>query len=373
MPKSRVLKQKGPGPGSLKIGGVIQENVQQIGRLLASTGFKLDKYQPHITGEREIKSLTKLVLLGRDPRGQRVVIKASNVAGEKKRIKLEREIRQELEKLSRILHNPSIPGELYFGEKEGFLFFVTTFINQPKIFVAHSLKEQFEMAKRAIESYEPIQVKDLQKIIGKKSVACPVFDAANYRSSLNKQINFIVKSYQDKELVRTLLAVRKLFNQNAALISKYCNHLTHTDFCPHNFRVLNKKIHLLDYNAINFANRFEGWARLANYMVIHNPALEGKVISHLKKSRTQEERECFKLLRLYKTVFLITYYVKISNQVTGQLLKLTKLRVNFWHNLLKKLLENKTLTKAELNEYLNQRDKLRSGEEKKRQCEFAVA
>lgn len=349
----------------------INQTVRTAERILESLGFKLDSYQPHISGERQIKSLTKLILIGQNQNGQRVVIKTSRTASEKKRVGLERQIRQELEQLSKTVRGLLIPREVYYGQKNSFIFFITEFIEQPKIFVAHNLKEQFAMIKSAIESQEAVKGKTFPKLTGGR--ACPIFTEKKYLAELNRQINFINKNCRDKKLRQTLAITRKLFQNKMGLVAKYCGYLTHDDFCPHNFRVNNGQIHFLDYTAAHFGNKYITWARLLNYMTLHSPKLEQLILADFKKNRSGEDLECLRILRIYKTVFLIMYYVKISNKTAGRLLSLTRIRINFWHNFLQKLLENRPLSRAELSRYLKQRNGLRSPEEKKRQKEFAVA
>ena len=343
-----------------------------MGRILNSLGFALAAYQPHITGERKIKSLTKLVLIGQDQKGQKVIIKTSRAAIEKKKISLERKIRQELEQLSQTVKDLLIPKEVYFGSKKGFLFFITEFVDQPKVFVAHSLKEQFEMIKKAVESQEAVNRQSFHMITGNGSV-CPIFTEKEYWNELKRQIDFINKNYSNLGLRQTLAAAQKIFREKMPLIAKYCGYLIHEDFCPHNFRVNNGQLHFLDYTAANFGNKYITWARLLNYMTLHNPKLEKKILRDFKKNRNQEDLECLRILRIYKTVFLIMYYAKISKKTSGKLLALTKVRIDFWHNFLQKLLQNKTLAQSELDRYLQKRDSLRSAEEKKRQKEFAIA
>lgn len=352
---------------------MIKKNVQKIGRILMPLGFKLDDYQPHINGERKLKSLSKLVLVGTDINGGKVIIKTSNRASEKKRILAERKIGQELKKLTEATRGLLVPEEILFTEKEDFSLFITRYIEQPKVFVAHSLREQIEMIKRELESYEKLDIETSKKILNKKSLACPIVREEDYRYELDNQIKLINSNYRDNKLKQTLETAKDIFNKNSHLIPRFSHYLVHEDFCPHNFRVNDKKIYTLDHTAINFGNKYLAWARFLNYMVIHNPTLERKLVRDLEKNRTSDEARCLQLFRIYKTVFLIMYYVKTSQKTSGKLLKLTKLRINFWHNFLTKLIQDKTLTKVELANYIRQRDSLRSGEEKNRQREFAVA
>ncbi len=351
---------------------MIKNNVQKIGRLLRPLGFELENYQPHISGERQMKSLTKLVLIGRR-KGQKVLIKASKVPTEKKRIELERNIRQELETLSTASNRILLPNEIYYGMKDGFSFFITEFINQPRIFIAHNLKKQFEMVQRALESHEVIDLMAFKNIVGNNPTPMPIYKFETYLRELKKQIDYVNKNFKNSTLIATLEKAQKIFTEKAGLISSFGSCLVHDDFWPHNFRINGGKLYFLDYTAMHFGNPYVAWARLLNYMAIHNPPLEKKIIGHFKNNRRKDDLECLRLFRIYKTVFLIMYYVKMSKKVSGKLLLLTRTRIDFWRNFLNGLLEKKSLTKSNLSKYLNLRDSLRSREEKKRQGEFARA
>jgi hypothetical protein len=169
----------------------------------------------------------------------------------------------------------------------------------------------------------------------------------------------------------------KLRHSSSKLIDKYGNYLSHTDFVPHNFRVRDRKIYMLDcspeYRTVHFGNKYEGWARFINYMVIHNPELGNILADYVRKNRGEEEHMSLRLMRVYKLGFLIAFYTESLKSTTGDLLELTRERIGFWHEVLKFILGDKPVSSDFVKEYKDKRDKLRSEEEKKRQREFAVA
>lgn len=352
---------------------IIKNNIRKIKRILASWGFYLDEYQPHTTGERKLMSQNKLVLIGRDSTGRKVVIKTSDKTKEQERIRQEHQIGRELGKIASATKGVLLPKKVLFKTGGGFTFLITEFIEQPKVFVAHGLNEQFKMITKAIEGIETVDLQKFHEILGDKPRACDITTSANYCKELERYIKFINTDRHDTKLASTLELTGQIFLKNTDAVTKFSGYLVHEDFCPHNFRVLDRKLYILDHAAVNFGNKHLTWARLLNYMALHNPPLERSLVRYLKEKKTAEDIKCLRLFRMYKTVFLITHYVKVSKNVSGKLLKLTNARIDFWHNFLDKLIEKKSLPKADLVKYLKVRNSLRSNEEKKRQKEFAVA
>lgn len=324
-------------------------------------GFTLLRNQPHITGERSILSLNKLVLLGINSKEKKVVIKTAYKNKGKRELELEQRVRSDIEKLiTRHGNGFTVPKEIFYGTGDGFLFFITEYINQKKIFTRHNLDQQFIMLKNIIDS----------KKLSKKSFPWPIYTAKIYLTHLKKNIWIISRAYPNKKLTKNLHTVELLFKNKKKVIDKFSNYLIHDDLMPHNFRINNKKIYLLDYSAIAFGNKFSSWARILNYFTFSNPRLEKKITGDFKKNLTIEELECLHLFRLYKAVTLLAYYTKISKDISGKFLKLTKVRIGFWQNFLAKLLDKKLPTKTEIARYIELRDTLRSEEEKKRQKEI---
>jgi len=130
---------------------------------------------------------------------------------------------------------------------------------------------------------------------------------------------------------------------------------------------------MLDCSSIHFGNKYEGWARFLNYMVIHNPELEQFLNEYVLKNRGTNDYLNLRLMRVYKIGYLLKYYAESLEKTTGNLNTLTLKRINFWHEVLKAVLSDTQLSKEILQDYIENRDDLRSEEEKKRQREFSVA
>jgi hypothetical protein len=330
--------------------------------LLLSLGFILDKEQPHTSGERFLMTRNKLVLMGtlRDT-GEKIVIKASHHEDGRKEIRYEKQVRDLLSSLSFANDALLFPKEIYFGQSEKYLFLITEYIPQDKVFVEHSLEEQFFMTLRAFNAQEAFHATTFEhlKKIGK---ILPVVYAQDYFKFFAE---FQIKEYKKE--------AEQFLREHKALIDKYSNYLIHEDFVPHNFRVNGKKMYMLDTASVWFGNKYEGWARFLNYMIIHNPNLEKILVEYLRTNRGQEEYLDLRLMRVYKIGKLINYYNLSLPKTEGDLHELTKKRITFWQEIMGLVLEDKPVPDAIVNAYKNNRNTLRSQEEKERQKEFAVA
>ena len=128
-----------------------------------------------------------------------------------------------------------------------------------------------------------------------------------------------------------------------------------------------------EYRTVHFGNKYEGWARFLNYMVIHDPALEKLLSDYVRENRGEEEHLNLQLMRVYKLGFLLEFYAKSLSETDGDLRTLTLERIDFWNEVLKFILKGQDVPATFVEEYKVKRDKLRSEDEKKRQREFAVA
>jgi predicted solute-binding protein len=128
----------------------------------------------------------------------------------------------------------------------------------------------------------------------------------------------------------------------------------------------------LDYSAFHFGNKYEEWARLLNYMVIHNPALERRLKKHIVNMRGETDYLDLRLMRIYKIGFLLAFYAQSLDKTSSDLHALTKRRIKFWHEVLQSVIDDKNLDEGILEDYLKNRDHLRSPEEKRRQKEFTL-
>jgi len=350
--------------------------LEKISSILNLLGYMLESEQPHISGERFLMAKNKLVLIAtRKSDHKKVVVKTSNNLEGKKEIENEKKAR---DLLSAVVFSDDVillPKEIYFGHHEEFIIWITEFISQEKVFVAHDLEEQFFLTLRAFEEQESYHATTFEHL---KSIdkLFPVLHAREYFDEF-KRFKESVKKIKIKNLDETLEKAEKLLISNKQNIDAFSNYLTHTDFVPHNFRVRGRQIYMLDcspeYRTLHFGNKYEGWARFLNYMVIHNPSLEKLLSNYVRKNRGESDYLSLKLMRIYKIGFLLEYYADSLKKTSDDLKELTLERINFWHEILKYIIEDRRIPDELTEMYKNKRDSLRSEEEKKRQREFAVA
>lgn len=129
---------------------------------------------------------------------------------------------------------------------------------------------------------------------------------------------------------------------------------------------------MLDCSSVYFSNKYEGWARFLNYMIIHNPDLEKLLVRYIIENRGEKEYLSLRLMRVLKIGELLEYYARSFNKTMGDLHTLTEIRIQFWHKALVSLLDDKPLSGEIRDDYITKRNALRSPEEKERQREFAV-
>jgi hypothetical protein len=351
--------------------------IEEVTEILESIGFELDAEQPHIGGERFLMSKEKLVLIGkRKSDNTKVAIKISSKELGKKDIREERAARDLLQSIAFTDKSLLFPKELYWGERGQYLIWVIEFIEQEEVFVAHSLDEQFFIAIKAFEAQEGFHATTYEHLESVKEIF-PVLHAREYFKEFRNFINIIEEKVGAAALSETLSEAEQFLKKNKSAIDEYSNHLVHTDFVPHNFRIRNNQVYLLDcspeYRTMHFGNKYEGWARFLNYMIIHNPALEKLLNDYIKNNRDEADFLNLHLMRVYKIGFLLKFYADSLDQTQGDLRQLTLERIDFWHQILKYILANQEIPRELIDTYKGKRDQLRSIEEKERQREFAVA
>ena len=162
----------------------------------------------------------------------------------------------------------------------------------------------------------------------------------------------------------------KQIQDRAYRIDQYGRFLTHWDFVPHNFRIRDQHIYLLDHSSIRFGNKYEGWARFLNFMLLHNQNLEHALVQYVSDNRTPEELESLQAMRIYRLGELIRYYAKRVQKSTGNLQKLDTERIAFWTDVIESVLAQKSINETRIAAYQSIRDALRSDEEKERQKEL---
>jgi len=316
----------------------------------------------------------KLVLVGtRKSDGKKVIIKASNNTDGKKEIESEKNAYNLLKKVAFASDYILLPSIIDYRvlELSNYLIMVTEFIPQEKVFVSYTLEEQFFLILRAFEAQESFHATTFEHVQLVKN-SFPIFSVEKYMNSFRELRKQIKKSNAYMSLGKTLHQSEKWLIEHKTLIEQYSNYLTHTDFVPHNFRVNNRKLYMLDLSAVHFGNKYEGWARFLNYMTIHNPELEKFLSEYILKNRGEKDYLNLRLMRVYKIGFLLKYYAESLEKTSGDLHALTAKRIGFWHEVLKSILDDKPLSKDILENYIKSRNTLRSEEEKKRQKEFAM-
>jgi|SRR3989344_958549 len=352
-------------------------NIEVISKIAAVLGFKLEEEQPHISGERFLMSKEKLVLVAKEMSdNKKVIIKVSNLIDGKRDINNEKRARDLLKSVNFARKAIIFPDEIFFGEKSGYLLWIMEFIEQDNIFVEYNIQDQFFLALNAFEAQESFHATTYEHLEAINKVF-PILHAQEYFKEFKGfKTNITNKSTgSDPE---GLFAKAEIFlQQNKKTIDKYCNYLTHTDFVPHNFRIKNRQIYMLDcspeYRTTHFGNKYESWARFLNYMVIHNPQLEKILAKYIRENRGEEDYLALRLMRLYKVAFLLDFYANSLPKTHGNLYELTKERIDFWFEILKFILEDKDMPVNFIENYKKKRDSLRTEEEKKRQREFAIA
>ena len=349
----------------------IKKQVKKTSALLEKLGFVVAEKQLHIFGEREVLSQEKLVLEAFDAQNKKVMVKCSNTKAGIREIKKEKKIRDSLTTVSYSNDSIALPREVFYGSKNGYLFFITEFIPQDKIFVEHSLKEQFFMAMTLFERQESFHATTSEHL---RSVqrTCSIFKKDTYIQN----ILFFYKKLQTYKNITVQNELKRGFDffiKNADIIDTYCGYLIHEDIVPHNFRIKNNQLYILDYSSLQYAHKYESWARFLNYMVIHNPSLEQMIKKYLRTKRSEREYRSLQVMRIYKLFQLLFFYNNLLAKVDGNLLKLTKIRIAFWAGLIKHVIADTDMPKGVLRDYKAKRDRLRTSGEKERQREFAIA
>lgn len=343
------------------------ERLAEIGALLAPLGITLLPEQPHIGGERVIQSESRLVLLGSD-RESTVVIKASWKPEAIEEGVREKEAREVLETLPFAENEMHLPQVLFAGMRGCYFLYITRFIPQERVFVTLPLEEQFFLALNAFETQEAFHATTFehnQRI--KKTFE--VYTADTYLTKFREYMR-VCEAYPG--LAETLKNAYALLSEHKTVIARYMNYLIHNDFVPHNMRLVGRNLYVLDLAAFWFGNKYEGWARFANYMLHHNPALERKIVEFVRENRP-DEYLAFRLMRAYKLGMLLAYYVGIYPKTEGDHRLLTEVRITYWKAMLEDILADRPPSEEAVATYLATRDRLRSEEEKQRQREFAIA
>ena len=345
----------------------------QIADLLKPYHITLSPDQPHIKGERFLmQALTtiggkKLILLGIDLKtNERVVIKVANDTEGKHELCHERLCRKMLNAMKFSYETFHSPQELIFIEKNNYVIYVSAYIPQSCSYLERPLEEQFTFALRAFKSQERTRAttakhfSQIKRVYGSRN-------SSNYLAMAKAFLSTNVQKDAPETSIATLSRAAQHLEQHLPHIEQYCGFLTHTDFVPHNIRIADDTLYLLDFSSLRFGNKHESWARFLNFMTLYNPDLEQLLITYVEQNRSYEERESLQLMRMFRLMEIITYYVTTCEKSAGDLLQLNKARIDFWRQVLEAELSNNRVDRSIVSTYTNTRDALRSGAEKERQ------
>lgn len=336
----------------------------------------LDEHQPHIAGERYLMQAVttthgkKIILLGKTLSGERVVIKATRDRHGMNEIKHERACRQILEKINFARDTFHSPRELHFISKNTFCISITEYIEQTKTFIERPLEEQYNFALTAFQAQEGAHASTWSHLSQIKKV----FEVRNSATYLHNFLKF--KAYvsfsipNEIALCETFENSYTLLKDNIGTIEQYTGFLTHTDFVPHNIRIRNNTLYLLDYSSLVFGNKYEGWARFINFMTLYNPPLAIALTKYVQLNRTPEESVALRMMQIYRLGEIINYYVNATEKSDGDLFVLNTARIHFWLSVLTHVYQGTQIPNEIIDRYVATRDKLRSDDEKKRQQEL---
>jgi len=342
--------------------------------LLLELGFTLEKNQPHTQGERFLmhavtsESGKKLILIGRRISDNlRVIIKITRDPHGIRELVHERTCRTVLTQIRFAYDVFFAPTEILFTEKDGYTISIHEFISQEKTFLERPLKEQFSLAIKAFKSQEGAHATTHAHIrLVQKS-----FTSAHADFYLNTFRNFcssIQKAHPENIRLSMLLThATEILENNREIIEQYSGFLTHIDFVPHNFRIVGDTIYLLDHSSLRFGNKYEGWARFLNFMVLYNKPLEEALMAYVKENRTPEESLSLYLMRLYRLGEIIWYYTRTLTSSEGNLRELNQKRIIFWTEVLTATSKHESVSEDIISSYKTSRDALRGADEKKRQ------
>lgn len=350
-----------------------KEEIDRITPILLKEGITLDDFQPHIIGERSMMEAVttahgrKVIVLGRSNSGEQLVIKASSEPGGMQELLHEQTCREALAKLPFSYHTFNTPLQRACIITNHLVCVVTEYLRQEKSFLERTTDEQFSYVHAAFtaEARAHATTKNHYQIITK------TFGTKTAVSYLETHATFLTQSLPEQKdtfLVREYIEkTHLLLTGNIQRIEQYTGFLTHTDFVPHNFRIFDSTLYLLDLSSLRFGSKHESWARFINFMVLHNPQLAQALGSYMRDNRSIEEQESLRLMRMYRLGEIISFYVRAAQACSGSLHTLSKERVAFWYAVLVSLHERVELSPKIREHYIQKRDALRSPDEHKRQ------
>ncbi len=340
---------------------------------LIALGYELEATQPHIAGERYLMQAVtttsgpKLILLVRRQKdGKRAVAKVTSNPGGKRELVHERVCRRRLADITFAYRGFKVPDELHFDSSGEHTISIQAYIDQELPFLERTTPEQFTLALSAFKTQEGAhaatyeQAQSIKKTFG---IMYPKAYPARYREFTDT----VLRQSNEEEIRAALHEGERLLATHADVIAQYSGFLTHTDFVPHNIRVVGDDIYLLDASSIRFGNKYEGWARFVNFMTLYNPELAASLIQYVADNRTPEESRALRAMRVYRLGEILAYYAGTLTKSEGDLRTLNEARLLFWTQVLRAVLNDTSVAPERITEYQTLRDRLRSPEEKIRQ------
>lgn len=341
--------------------------------ILSRFHITLDEHQPHLGGERYLMQAVtttsgpKLTLLGtRTDDGMRVVIKITTDAAGAREIEHERECRNALSHLSFAYHRFFAPEEVLVVKEGTMVVAVQEYIEQTSTFLERPLHEQFSLALEGFKIQEGAHATTyghLQRV----AKVFPLWGAAEYLGATTRLVATIQKLLPNTKASLLCERAASTLSENVEFIEQYAGFLTHSDFVPHNIRVKDGALYLLDQSSIRFGNKYEGWARFINFMTLYNPSLADALTTYVAQNRTTEESAALRLMRLYRLIEIVAYYAGTLSRSEGNLLTLNTARIDFWTAVMQAVLEETLLPDSVRENYATLRDRLRSPDENIRQ------
>lgn len=344
----------------------LESELHDVTDIITSLGYTLDESQPHVSGERYLQGgATKLVLNAQSAHG-RAVIKASRTRTGIEEIRREKQGRDSLALFSFASDALKIPAELHFGMHGEYCILITQFIEQKEVLFKKPLADRFFMALRALEAQESFHATTYEHLIEVQK-HLPIYDAQTYIDSIT---SFAIDASALPGAVELMQRVTSELEQHRELLERYNGYLAHFDFVPHNLRIDGHTIWILDFSELRFGSKYESWARLVNYMLIHDQPLAEALLSYVAHERGDDEATALHLMRIYKAALLVAFYARTLAKTDDTFRELTQLRVDLWMGITRKLLDHAPFPEADAPTYIAKRNALRSAEETERQKGF---
>lgn len=348
--------------------GTVTDELKTLAKYVS---IELDETQLNIGGERDFLSPNKFVLSGTYvDTGKKAILKCAKHPEGVAEIVQEHKIMKALRDLPFSEEELIAPNETYFGTVSSYMVSVTDFIEQPKVFTDFGIEEQFFMALHALESQETFHATTREHQEWVRDLFTrhtPDFYISDF-ARMSAHIKTVWP-----ETTEPLTEGAIFLEENRNTLEVFDRYLIHFDLVPHNFRIKDRQLHLLDFVSFRLGNKYESWARFINYMEVHNPALVPLLLEYVKNDRGENEYLSLRLMRVYKAGFLLEYYAKTYEKTEGNLKALTAARLTFWTAVLRAVIKDEPVSAEVRAHYYSERDTLRTEEEKERQRQFTWA